>query len=547
MATPSIKISGTASSPSGMKYIIFKSTRDKNLSPVLVSVDDLLGTSWVTRLNKHLGAGLLHRSSIEALKKSCEAALSQPPVADVATKIGWFDQTTFVLPDRVIPKDRERPLYFAAEKAADRHDKFRRSPDGDIKGERALLELFSGNSRLLLGVSACFVGPLLPLISAESPGFLFVGAPACGKSTLLSLIGFAWGCDPDENSDRGFAESLNATDNAVEELGVLSNHTVLLDEPRSRVSGPSPIARLAFSLESGTTKRRLTETGTTSFRHATLFASNDSCLQHVVQAGIPPDESYFDRLIDVPVPVGGVGMFENLHGHDNLSGFVRRLKKLARRHHGRLGRVFLKKLVRACIRGRVKLVAKLERWRANYIANARKKLTSPRTLDRQLNKFATVYAAGRLLIEFNILRIEPIKLGRAILACQLDSTAFVDKNWNPAVVRGTPLQRLQQFTRENVASFATIMGDGAAVPALGQAAAYLREGAGSRELLVPRAQLLKIVGGAQSARNLCTQLIKAGIMMTNGGGSHKRATVKRTVNGARDYFCVFDYQRLLSA
>ena len=88
-----------------------------------------------------------------------------------------------------------------------------------------------------------------------------------------------------------------------------------------------------------------------------------------------PTEPHFDRLIDVPLPEGRFGAFENLHGSNTVGDFVLRLKAINDENYGAAGRRYVRKILQELVEDKPKLVNWLEARRAYFIRIGRKNVS----------------------------------------------------------------------------------------------------------------------------------------------------------------------------
>lgn len=158
-----------------------------------------------------------------------EYLLSADPAERVrcVAGIGWHGQA-FVLPDETIgaSADGERVILQSADRIE--HALNVQGTLDDWRG--AIAAPASGNSRLVLAISAALAAPLLALTGDDGGGFHFRGGSSTGKSTALTVAGSVWG----GGGTRGYVQSWRATDNALEALASLHNGACLcLDELRA--------------------------------------------------------------------------------------------------------------------------------------------------------------------------------------------------------------------------------------------------------------------------------------------------------------------------
>jgi putative DNA primase/helicase len=300
---------------------------------------------------------------------------------------------------------------------------------GTLNGWRNLARLARGNSRMMLAFSLHFVGPLSDVASVEHVGVQLVEEEGgSGKSTIGVAASSAWGWDPDPvQADRnGFGQTWNSTVNNLERVFSGYNQTILfLNE--TRIAGKNAkdaaesILDAIMKIEGSAGKGRLNKAETRRWFAPLLSTSNFSVPDLAKQAGQRSDSALLDRLADIPVPAGGFGMFETLHGFADVAAFSVELKRLAAENHGWAGRKFVRRLLRAKKKDMPALKEFIEDRRARYTRKAKREIaSSTRDLTRLHGKFATIYAAGALAIDYEILPFKRGDLLAAILKCEAD-------------------------------------------------------------------------------------------------------------------------------
>ena len=456
--TKDIKILGLGRSENGEPYL---KMRVKAGPSFLAPVNDFLDTSkdHFKRLQNR-GANLMPLEARKELLQRVTDALGRKESFLVATRVGWHGDV-FVFPKEIVPKGERAVEIYLQDEGYDVYKRFRLG--GDRSGARELFALFRGNSRLMLGVSLAFVGPLggvIPLV--EHVGVQFLGPRGTGKSSSATALSCVWGWDPDPLHLCGFGASWKSTENALEKLArAYSNTLALLDETRT-VPGANASAKANAVLNaikdiaSAQGKDRFDDPSVARWFTPLLSTSNTSVIEMLADAGLHGEASYYDRLFDVGPPDNiqpkvGDGFFEDLHGSDDKVKFRDRLLDLAKKHHGRAGRAFVYCLARALKKDRAELEAFVTARRDGYLREATKIPAPDRDPGRLHGKFATIYAAGCLAIRFGILPFKRAELLAAILTCERDHIALVEKELARFPAPGSPpLHRSRGATATSV-------------------------------------------------------------------------------------------------
>jgi putative DNA primase/helicase len=490
---------------------------------------------------KHLGAPLLTRSmKNEFLEEAQQAFQGRKPKFRVVTKSGW-SKSAFVLPDGTcIPQTNGLETCMPQELRA-YADNFRCR--GTLKGWKRIPEVAKGNTRLMLAVALSFTGPVVDALRLEPPMIQLFGSPGSGKTSIGVASGSSWG----GGSDGLFLQSWNHTPNNAERLAVAFHATLLvLDETRvaeQSHSGKAPaILQLIMRLAGGQMKGRMTDVSSPlRFTMPMLSLSNFS-LDEMAEGGRAEiDDAHRGRLIDVPTPTVGVGAFENLHGFENHAALSAELHKIARSHHGMAARVFLKEFAEGLRDDRTFLIGWLERRRRWYLEQARRSMVSTsRDLERIHQKFATIYAAGALAIDYEILPWSKGELSKALARCERAHVDHVARFLSPVspTRQQRPLhllERLRQHVAQNRSTFVDLRKG--LIP---RNTSHKHESCpgyfnqrpdGSVELLFSNAILNQLCGGFSGVKRLKSQLSKSGHLISDSNRGVTRRLIWK--NGDR--------------
>lgn len=200
-----------------------------------------------------------------------------------------------------------------------------------------------GNSRLILAVCAALAAPLLTPLGLESGGIHFRFASSTGKTTALIVAASVCGA-PQRG---GIVESWKATQNGLEGLAANHHDAVLLLDELQQLDGRQA-GDAAYLLANEIGKQRAERDGSAAHRRTwkLLFLSTGelSLAEHMRAAGKRTRAGQEVRLIELPAPEDGAGMFENLHGFPTGDGLSTALTSAAKRIHGAPFRAWLEHL-----------------------------------------------------------------------------------------------------------------------------------------------------------------------------------------------------------
>jgi putative DNA primase/helicase len=249
----------------------------------------------------------------------------------VTNKTGWHgegDAAVFLLPQGAIGDAGEEWIYDSQQPNA---TTFKRK--GTLEAWRDnVAALCVGNSRLVFAVSISFAAPLRYLMDIKDlGGFHYRGQSSDGKSTALRLAGSVCG-GPD------YMQRWRATDNGLEALAMQHcDAPLLLDELKQL--DPKTAGEAAYMLANGAGKARSNEKGSArkaaQWRLIFLSAGEVGLSQHMLDANKRVHAGQEIRMADIPADAGAnLGVFENLHGHDNGNEFAKAIAREISLHYG---------------------------------------------------------------------------------------------------------------------------------------------------------------------------------------------------------------------
>jgi putative DNA primase/helicase len=368
-------------------------------------------------------------------------------------------------------------------------------------------------------------GPILALVGGpRSGGFQLFGPAETGKTAAAMVTGSLWGCHRSpERRENGFSESWHTTAGKIEITALAHNETVLpLDETkragRNDKERAQAVLDISFGLAENVEKERLTNIGSIrGWRFYFLSTSNYSLDELAQRAGLEIDDAERGRLVDVPNPVGGHGIYEDLHGFENGQKFTDTLKIRCRKFCGAMGEEFVRRLVqdRSTDPAGLKQFLKAERNVYLQAIKAQAQAQNLKLLNRASGRFATTFAAGSLGIKYGILRWSRDDLLQAILSCQLDGLRYAQTENQQADRSIAGLRRnLVRYFADNRGQFRNL---DKKMPPLGKhkfgsVPGYFATFKGKKWLYLTADQLKAIIGSGKNADQLKTELAVDGLL-----------------------------------
>jgi Domain of unknown function (DUF927) len=534
--TRHIKILGKGKSKHGHRFT--KLSVEGSEKHVVIRHDNFERNTIFKRINQH-GADLITLKSQNELMNRIEA-YPRTSSFEVAEEIGVF-KDCFILPDRTIPALPDKVEICLNDIPADIISKYKTA--GTPKGWKDLARYGVGNTRLMFAFALNFVGPVSAIWSREFVAFQFKADPSSGKGAIAAVSTSTWGWDPILGMKYGFGTNWNTTTNNLEVICKGYNHTILfLDETGVADDKDSMGKRVDFRkaimrLDSQTVRGRMTDDGPRGVWNMPVLSTSNLSVLQMLKAGkfgnekddVPP-RPYCDRLIDIPCPNVGYGMFEYVYDSKNNAKFSERLKQLASKHHGKAGREFVRRILEKRAKNAQEMLDFLDTRAADYEQKAEARIGPSGDLERIHNKFATVYAAGCLAIREKILPFEYEAVLEAILMCEEDHVRLVDEELAKAAEPQQPhIDVLRAYIQENSHDFIDLK----TLPAdhdYKRCPGYINVHGGRREYLFPNEKLQEIMGRVWKADELKRELHGEGLISTASMRKGKPLYVGRRVN-----------------
>ena len=356
--------------PDGERFIYITIDADGRRRKVLFRYDDVNGSrAAITQLNK-LGAHLISAAAGSEFLRRLQDLGPQRPSFSVATRVGPFN-TAFVLPDQVISANNKTVATSFDDGLADYLSWGRTG--GTLEEWKTLEALAEGNSRLILAFGVAFVGPLRLIVPIEPFAVQLTGPGGTGKTTVGACASSVWGQRilGGKPHPLGAGDAWNNTLNNLERVLATRDHTYLFLNEGHHVA-PKDLVAAIFLICEGQGKGRYTEVRRWDWFAPVFSSSNESVATTLQKAGEPLDRAAFDRLLDVPLPQVGFGVYENLHVGATIGDFSRRLKAIYDVHYGVVGRRYILSILQDLAWDWVELANWLEETRIFYRRRAQK-------------------------------------------------------------------------------------------------------------------------------------------------------------------------------
>lgn len=263
--------------------------------------------------------------------------------------------------------------------------------------QQQVAKLAIGNSRLIMMISAAFVGPVLLPACEEGGGINVVGSSSTGKSTGMRAAASVWG-------PPSFVRQWRATSNGLEGVATQHSETLLCLDELSQVE-PREAGAIAYMLGNGQGKARATRNGggrTSASWKLMYLSTGEVGLGEIMREGRnarTPMAGQEVRILDVPADAGrGMGLFESIHGAASPEAFARQITSAATTYYGTASIEYLTRL--AGIRDDIgdAIAGTIARFTAEFVPDG-----ADGQVLRGARKFGLIAAAGELAIALGIL------------------------------------------------------------------------------------------------------------------------------------------------
>jgi putative DNA primase/helicase len=331
-------------------------------------------------------------------------------------RTGWHEESgnwCFVFPDSTVGETGSRVTYAAEPTDADY------GSSGNLgEWQQEVAALCSGNSRLVLSVSAAFAAMLLRFTGAENGGIHLFGPSSSGKTTAARVAASVFGSEK-------FIQRWRATDNGLEGIAERHNDALLVLDELAQAD-PRRIGDVAYMLANGQGKVRASRFGDSKPRKAwrLLFISTGETTlgQHMSSVGTLVRAGQEVRFVDLPADAGkGLGVFEALHEAPSASAFAEQLSKAASQYYGIASREFAAKCIEEAGALKDTVTPQINDAVIDFLAATG---LAPQEAGGQMlrvaNRFALIAAAGELATSFQITGWRLGEATDAAKACMLD-------------------------------------------------------------------------------------------------------------------------------
>ena len=529
--TPRIVLTGEGRDEWGNRYFKFSVRGVEANIPPFSAQEIIQSPNNVFVELSNAGASAFSTSARRELLHQLDRRSPQPPKFVVVTRLGW-NRGAFVLPQEIVGEPKSRL------EASFRHLDQQQLAKYRVKGtledwQIKIGKLCAENSRLMFCASLGLTGPILPLVSGpRSGGFQLFGEAETGKTAAAMVTGSIWGCHRSpERRESGFAENWHTTAGKVEITALAHNETVLiLDETkragRNDKERAQAVVDISFGLAENVEKERLTNTGSVrGWRLYFLSTSNYSLTELARQGGIEVDNAQRGRFVDIPNPVAGHGIYENLHEFLDGRRFTDALKGRCRKCCGAVGEELVRRLVEERRRDPTELKKFLKQARATYLKaiKAEARAENLRLLNRASGRFATVFAAGSLAIRYKICLWDRDRLLQAILSCQLDGLRAAKTEHLATDPSVSDLRRkLVEYLRERRREFMNLDDDrpGQDEHQFGSVPGYVATFKVEKWFYLTADQLVGILGKGENADRIKKELVSDEMMDRASNGRY---------------------------
>jgi putative DNA primase/helicase len=454
-----------------------------------------------------------------------------PSTFKVATRLGW-NSGAIVRPDEIVGSARP-PLETEFGNLDPQMLAKYRSGGTLQEWQTNIASICIGNSRLIFAVSLAFTGPILRFVRGpRGGGFQLWGDQETGKTTATMVAGSVWGCNTG-TGDReiGFAETWHTTASQVE-ITALAHNDCLLILDETTLAGSDDRSRaqvvitVTMTLAQLREKQRMTNVGSARSWRCYFFSTSNLTLDALADRGkVVLDDALRSRLTEIPLPAAGKGIYEVLHGFAAGENLTDTLVVRCRKYYGTAGRAFERRLVEDRKKDVKQLRESLAGWRNEYIRVLKSKAQAEvlKPLQRSTGRCATVYAAGRLALQYGILRWNRQALLQAILSCQLDGLRHSKVADEQADTSVAGLRRkLVQYLRNRRGEFKDLDNAmprrlGLGKHTFGSVPGYKATFKGKKWYYLTSDQLKGIIDRGGNARLLMDELAAAGLMDRSTG------------------------------
>jgi putative DNA primase/helicase len=461
-----------------------------------------------------------------ATKKLKAALASLDPEARVriVETTGWVEPgKAYMLGDRPIGAEQSEPVRLMGDAQPMRLA-------GTFEQWRALVALPStGNTRLVLAISAAFVGPLLALTGSEGLGLHFRGASSSGKSTALAVAASVAGVR---------VGTWRATSNGLEGIATASNDGLLILDELGEVSARE-VGGVVYMLGNGQGKQRAGQAGEArkrkNWRVAVLSSGEVSIAQKAQEDGYKGKTRAGQevRLIDIEADAGaGCGVFENVPDALTPSQFSDHLKDVATKNSGHAMPRYIEALQADMGKPVLLLFTQLKSAFASAYSDVGGQAARVR------DKFALLACAGEFATHCGLSGWNNGEATRSAKAC---FEAWFNQRKGASHEASLAIETVRGFIQSHGASRFHVAGDDEANSRVINRAGWVREVKGEKCYCFASVPWKQEVLAGQDIKLACSHLTQKGLLITDApeANGRKRFTYKlSTPDGLQNVYAV---------
>lgn len=290
---------------------------------------------------------------------------------------------------------------------------------GSLKEWQQHVAQYAHNSPLLM-LSIClpFTGIICSLTSIENGGFHIYGRSSLGKSIMTYVAASVLGHYSNN-------EKWNVTETGMEELSERNNDSLLILDDAQTIADTAKLrasrlqkAIYVFANGKGKVKSKRYQERTAEWRSFLLSNGEKSLLQYAIEGGSEKLNGEKVRVIDIPAEINEqYGILDSLpDGFNSTSDFVQHLEFACKCYFGSPKYDFLNSLIKALNKDKANVIDFIAKRITYFKKNIKVDLNNGIEV-RIADKFALVYAAGCLAIEYDILQFKRKNILNAITKC----------------------------------------------------------------------------------------------------------------------------------
>ena len=369
-----------------------------------------------------------------------------------------------------------------------------------------------------MAICASLAAPLLKITHHDSFGIHFWGRSTTGKTTAARMANSVWG---PVNEIRTWRTTING----AEGMASLRKDALLCLDEIDQTNG-TVVNEAVYLLANGTGKARAMFDGslrpTQNWRTVIMSTGEKTVLEKLAEYGVQAQAGQSVRLIDIPADAEkGMGIFEELHGHQSPALFATELRNAVETHYGYPSRHFCTYLAENLERLNAELPTQITEKGLEFLPQG-----SGQVL-RVAQIFALCAIAGNLGVDSGLLPWSHDEVHHAVNAC------FTD--WQ--LERGSLEDMEASALAERVSGLLEEKGN-SLFPDIDQAEYVYSRRAGVKVMKKDKALYYCLPGyfkgtlcRGTSTRQACKILYEAGMLLKNSTATGYQTRLPKTVRG----------------